>query len=102
MNNKEIVWRKQKLEGKKALLRSGQLNAFREMLTDELINEMCLESTYDYRDRQFTPVVTVFHMIGAGIHREGSYQSAWHMAGQSGASGTLAKSRMLGDRHFFG
>lgn len=93
MNNKEIVWRKQKLEHKKTLLRSGQLNAFREMLTDELINEMCLESTYDYRDRQFTPVVTVFHMIGAGIHREGSFQSAWHMAGQSGASGTLAKSR---------
>ncbi len=93
MNNKQIVWRKQKLEQEKKKLRSGQLNAFRELLPDETICEMCRESDYDFRDRRFTPVVTVFHMISAGIHREGSFQSAWHMAGQSGASGSLAKSR---------
>jgi hypothetical protein len=93
MNNKEIEWRKRKLEQEKRNLQSGQLNGFRELLPDELIYEMCRESDYDFRDRRFTPVVTVFHMISAGIHREGSFQSAWHMAGQSGASGSLAKCR---------
>lgn len=93
MNNKEIVWRKQKLEQEKKKLQSGQLNAFRELLPDETIRQVCEESEYDFRERRLTPVVTVFHMISAGISREGSFQSAWHLAGQSGGSGSLAKGR---------
>lgn len=93
MNNKEIVWRKQKLEQEKNKLERGQLNAFRELLPDGVIRKICEECEYDFRERRLTPVVTVFHMISAGISREGSFQSAWHLAGQSGGSGTLAKSR---------
>lgn len=93
MNNKQIEWKRQKLEEEKKKLAGGQMNSFRELVPDEEIEDLCRENNYYFRDRRFTPVVTIFHMMTAAVHREGSFQSAWHMSGQSGASGTLAKSR---------
>ena len=93
MNNKHIEWRKQKLEGFRDKLEAGQLNALRELLPNSVIKEICEESQYEYRNRLLTPIVTIFHMIGAGISREGSFQSAWQMGAQSGQSGSLAKAR---------
>lgn len=93
MNNRDIEWRGEKLEQERKKLESGQLNALRELLPNSVIEEICEECVYDFRERLLTPLVTIFHMINAGISREGSFQSAWHLAGQNGQSGSLAKSR---------
>ena len=74
-------------------IESGQLNAVRELLTNEDIQQICDECGYYFRSRLLTPFVTIFHMIGAAVCREGSFQSAWHMSGQSGMSDALAKAR---------
>lgn len=60
-----------KLEGMRRRLESTQLNAVRELLTDKAIMTICNECNYYFRERIFTPLVTVFHMIGAAISREG-------------------------------
>lgn len=93
MNNKDIEWRSKKLEQVRKEIECGQLNALRELLPDEVIKQICEESEYYFRTRLLTPLVTIFHMIGAGISREGSFQSAWQMNGQSGRSGILAEAR---------
>ena len=93
MNNKDIEWRRKKLEQERKKLESGQLNALRELLPDEVIGKICEECAYDFRARLLTPLVIIFHMISAGISREGSFRSAWHLAGQNGKSGSLAKGR---------
>lgn len=93
MNNKHIEWRRKKLEQQREEIESGQLNALREMLPNEVIKQACEESSYYFRTRLLSPLVIVMHMIAAGISREGSFQSAWHLAGQTGQSGSLAKGR---------
>lgn len=93
MNNRDIEWRRQKLEQERKKLESGQLNALRELLPNSAIESICEICTYDFRTRLLTPLVTLLHMLSAGISREGSFQSAWHLAGQTGQSGSLAKSR---------
>ena len=93
MNNKDIEWRRKKLKQQREAIESGQLNALREMLQNEVIEEICKESGYYFRTRLLSPLVIVFHMIAAGISREGSFQSAWHLVGQIGQSGSLAKGR---------
>ncbi len=82
-----------KLEDVRRKLEATQLNAVRELLTDRTINRICNECEYSYRERVLTPLVTIFHMIGAAISREGSFQSAWHNIGETGQSDTLAKAR---------
>lgn len=82
-----------KLEEVRRKLESTQLNAVRDLLTDRTINRICNECEYSYRERVLTPIVTIFHMIGAAISREGSFQSAWHNIGETGQSDTLAKAR---------
>jgi putative transposase len=82
-----------KLEGMRRTLESTQLNALRELLTDKVIAQICNECEYYFRERIFTPLVTIFHMIGAAISREGSFQSSWHNIGQTGNSDTLSKAR---------
>ncbi len=94
MNNKHIEWRQRKLEEFRQQLESGQMNAVREMLPDEVIKQICKDCRYYFRTRLLTPLVTVFHMISAGISREGSFRSAWHLNGQAEQSGSLAKARM--------
>lgn len=93
MNNRDIEWRKKKLKEFREQLESGQLNAVRELLPNEVIKQICEDCQYYFRTRLLSPLVIVFHMISAGISREGSFQSAWHFSGQSGQSGSLAKGR---------
>ena len=93
MNSRDIEWRKKKLEQIREQLESGQLNAVRELLPDRVIQKACEDCQYYFRTRLLTPLVTIFHMIGAGISREGSFQSAWHLSGQTRQSGSLAKAR---------
>ena len=93
MNNRDIEWRSKKLKAHREAIESGQLNALREMLPNEAIEQVCKESGYYFRTRLLSPLGVVFHMIAAGISREGSFQSAWHLAGQVGRSGSLAKGR---------
>lgn len=93
MNNRDIEWRKKKLEEKRIELESGQLNAVREIIPDRVIAQICEDCQYYFRTRLLTPLVVIFHMISAGISREGSFCSAWHLNGQVGQSGSLAKAR---------
>jgi len=74
-------------------LESEQLKALHELLPKEVIEALCQESKYDFRNRLLTPAVTVFHMLNAAISPEKSFQSAWHLSGQAGQSGSLAKAR---------
>lgn len=93
VTNKHIDWRKKKLEDIRYQIESGQLNAFRELLPNEVIQQACEDCQYYFRTRLLTPLSTVFHMIGSAMTRDGSFQSAWHMSGQSGQSGALARAR---------
>lgn len=93
MNNRDIEWRGKKLEQIRQELESGQMNAVREMLPNQVITEICEDCQYYFRTRLLTPLVTVFHMISAGISREGSFRSAWQLNGQAEQSGSLAKAR---------
>lgn len=93
MNNRDIEWKRGKLKEMNESLESGQLNAVRELVSKDMIETICEESHYDFRNRFVTPLVTIFHMVSAGLSRDGSFQSAWHLNGQSAKSGTLAKAR---------
>lgn len=93
MRNKDIGWKRKKLKEQREAIEGGQLNALREMLPNEVIREICEDSGYYFRTRLLSPLVIVFHMIAAGISREGSFQSAWNLVGQTGQSGSLAKGR---------
>ena len=93
MNNRDIEWRREKLKQEREKLESGQLTALRELLPDAVLQEICEECHYEFRSRLLTPLVTIFHMISAGISRDGSFRSAWQLNGQSGRSGSLAKAR---------
>ena len=93
MDNKTIEWRREKLKYMRAQLESGQLNAVRELIPDEVIYQICDDCQYYFRTRLLTPLVTVFHMVQAAVSCEGTFQSAWHLTGQSGYSGSLAKAR---------
>lgn len=93
MNNKDIEWRRKKLKQQREAIESGQMNALRDMLPNETIRQACEDSGYYFRTRLLSPLVIIFHMIAAGISREGSFQSAWHLAGQTRQSGSLAKGR---------
>ncbi len=93
MNNRDIEWRREKLKQEREKLESGQLTALRELLPNEVLQEVCEACDYEFRSRLLTPLVTIFHMISAGISRDGSFRSAWQLNGQSGRSGSLAKAR---------
>ncbi len=93
MNNKRIEWRKKKLEHIRYQLESGQLNVFRELLPNKVIQQACKDSQFYFRTHLLTPLVTVFHMIGATIIKEGSFQSAWPMSGYAGQTGALSRAR---------
>lgn len=93
MTNRDIEWKERKLEHMRHEIESGQLNAFRELIPDNVIRKLCDDCGYYFRTRLLTPLATIFHMISAGISREGSFQSAWQMNGQSGRSGVLSDAR---------
>lgn len=93
MSNKSIEKRKKKLKHMREELISNQLNAVRELLPNDAVEDLCQEAGYYFRSRLLCPLVTIFHMIGAAISRDGSFQSSWHLNGQTGSSGSLAKAR---------
>lgn len=93
MNTQHIEKRRRKLNTMREKIEQGQLNALRELLTNEAIEQISSDCQYYFRTRLLSPLVTVFHMIGAAISREGSFQSAWHLNGQTAQSGSLAKAR---------
>ncbi len=92
-NKSSIDKRRKKLKEERERLESTQLNGLRELLTNEVIKEICKECEYYFRTRLLTPLVTIFHMIGAAISRDGSFQSAWQSIGETGRSDSLAKAR---------
>ena len=81
-NKNNIDRRRKKLKEERERLESTQLNGLRELLPDKVIKEICEECEYYFRTRLLTPLVTIFHMIGAAISRDGSFQSAWQGIGE--------------------
>ena len=71
-----IEQKRKHLEQKRKELEETQLNAFRELLPNDVIERICEQSGYAHRKRLLTPLVTIFHMLGAAISRENSFQSA--------------------------
>ena len=92
-NKNNIDRRRKKLKEERERLESTQLNGLRELLPDKVIKEICEECEYYFRTRLLTPLVTIFHMIGAAISRDGSFQSAWQGIGETGRSDSLSKAR---------
>lgn len=92
-SNNSIDRRRKKLKEIRERLESTQLNGVRELLPDKAIKQICNECEYYFRSRLLTPLVTIFHMLGAAISREGSFQSAWHNIGETGRSTALSKAR---------
>lgn len=78
---------------KRRALEKSQLKAVQEVLPVDVIEKICIKEGYSYRKRLLTPEVTMYHMLQAAVHREGSFQSAWHSIGKSGLSGSLSKAR---------
>jgi IS4 transposase len=93
MRYQSIEKKRRKLKAMREKIESGQLNALRELLTQETIEQICQEVGYYFRSRLLSPLVIIFHMIGAAISRDGSFQSSWQLNGQAGQSGSLAKAR---------
>jgi len=93
MNNRNIEWRRKKLKQFREEINGGQLNSLREMLPKAVIEEACYQSEYRFRRRLFEPETTVFHMLTAALSPESSFQSAWHLSGQTGCSARLAEAR---------
>jgi len=93
MNNKHIEWRGKKLKQLREEIECGQLNGLRQLLPNDVIGQICKDCGHYFRTRLLTPLATIFHMIGAGISREASFQSAWGMNGQVGRSGVLSEAR---------
>ncbi len=93
MDNKNIEWRKKKLKQLREEIESGQLNALRELVPNQMIDDLCEASGYRFRKRLLSPLITILHMVSAALSREGSFQSAWENLGQTGRSGVLAEAR---------
>jgi hypothetical protein len=53
------------------------LNAVRNVMTDELIEQSCEDIGYHFRHRKITPVVSVLHMIMSALWPEDSFNACW-------------------------
>lgn len=58
-------------------LREAPLAALRRILTDDVVLQACRKHDYEWRERLFGPVVTVFHYLGQAIQREVSFAATW-------------------------
>jgi len=84
---------------------SVTLNSIRKALPDKAIFDACNQANYSYRNRFITPVLTVLHMIAAGIWPEQSFTAGWQFlwasfvsgfpwaSGKSPSRGTVANAR---------
>lgn len=105
MSNKSIG----KMTGKTSKIslsfESVTFNSIRKVLPDKVILNACRQADYNHRNRFITPVLTVLHMIIAGIWPEASFTASWQllwasfaasfssMAGQSPSRGTVCNAR---------
>jgi hypothetical protein len=78
-SNADIGDRQDRLEGIADRLERYTLNSIREVLPDRVIEAQCSAAGMGYRKRCLTPVVTVLHMIMAGLWPEQSFAAAWHV-----------------------
>ena len=67
MSNKSIGKATGKTSNFCANLESVTLNSIRRVLPDKAILNACRQADYNHRNRFITPVLTVLHMILAGI-----------------------------------
>ncbi len=81
------------VEAVREKIESSQLNALRDILPDRIILDACREVGHTFRRRLLGPVVAVFHMIGAALWPEKSFNGAWQWNGGRAPSGSLAKAR---------
>ena len=105
MSNKSIGKATGKTSNFCANLESVTLNSIRRVLPDKAILNACRQADYNHRNRFITPVLTVLHMILAGIWPEESFVASWQllwasfaanypsMAGRSPSRGTVSNAR---------
>jgi len=105
MSNKSIGKATEKTSNFCANLESVTLNSIRRVLPDKVILNACRQADYNHRNRFITPVLTVLHMILAGVWPEESFAASWQllwasfaanyplMAGRSPSRGTVSNAR---------
>jgi len=105
MSNKSIGKAAGKTSNFSANLESVTFNSIRKVLPDKTILDACRQANYSHRNRFITPVLTVLHMILAGIWPEESFVASWQllwasfaanfpsMACQSPSRGTVSNAR---------
>jgi hypothetical protein len=105
MSNKAIGKAAGKTSNFCANIESVTFNSIRKVLPDRIILDACRQANYNHRNRFITPVLTVLHMILAGIWPEESFVASWQllwasfaanfpsMAGQSPSRGTVSNAR---------
>jgi hypothetical protein len=65
------------LEQIRTRLREAPLGAIRQMMPDSDILDACREHGYEWRERVYGPVATVFHFLTQAIQREESFAATW-------------------------
>lgn len=79
MYNPAIVTTKEIPEKIIPAMESITFNSVRKVLPDSVIQTVCTEVGYTYRERKITPILTIFHMILAAIWPEESFQASWQV-----------------------
>jgi hypothetical protein len=74
------------------ILTSG-FEPIKRLLRRKTVVKICKDNNYEFRHRIMPPLLTILHMIGAALSRDGSFQSSWHNNGQVGNSDMLSKAR---------
>lgn len=105
MYNKTIGKMETKTSNISADLESVTFNSIRKTLPNKVILDACRQADYSHRNRFITPVMTVLHMIIAGIWPEDSLTASWQSlwgsftakfssrAGRSPSRGTVCNAR---------
>jgi hypothetical protein len=81
-------------------------NSIRGVISNALVRQVCADAKFAFRQRKLTPVLTILHMLMAGIWPEASFAASWQALWSSACaldpvlsavkqprSGSLAKAR---------
>jgi len=79
MSNKSIGKAAGKTSNFCANFESVTFNSIRNVLPNKVILDACRQANYNHRNRFITPVLTVLHMILAGIWPEESFVASWQL-----------------------
>ena len=79
MSSKSIGKTARKTSSLSRNLESVTFNSIRKVLPDRIILDACRQANYNHRNRFITPVLTVLHMILAGIWPEESFVASWQL-----------------------